>query len=620
MAAQDVEKLKKMAADAMAVVSEHDIVVFSKSWCPYCRTAISTLQDARIPNVKVVEVDNLGYSLADEANYMQALKSHLPLPGGEGTGEHRVPQLIVKQKYIGEFDDIIDEKGGNVLQPAIVELFKEFAEAEPAGDFAYDLFIVGGGSGGCAAAFEASKTAGLKVAVADFVKPASGPFGTTWGVGGTCVNVGCIPKKLMHIAATMGDVNKIDAESFGWKSGSTPEHSWAKLTESVQGYIKGSLNEGTIAGFKANGIAYYNKYATLVDRHTILLTDADGSTETVTAKYIMLSAGGRPNDGGFEGAELCISSDDLFWLEKPPGKTLVVGAAYIALECGGMLSGMGYEVDVMVRSVLLRGFDQECVGKIGDYMEHHGTNFLKKCSPTKFVKGQEKAVGCHFKNGATGEESYQEYDTVLLAIGRKGEAAKLGLDNAGVWYSAKTGKVEAPCERTNVPNIYCVGDLVEDRLELTPVAKVAAKKVVKKLFAHDTKTMNYGNIATTVFTPLEYGMVGYTEDQAKEKFGADVEVVTKEAHPLEWALSPGRANDANNGFFKVIVNTKNDKIIGFHMLGPNAGEVLQGMALAIKAGATKEMLDDTVGIHPTTAETMTMLSGAPAIKGVACAT
>lgn len=282
-----------------------------------------------------------------------------------------------------------------------------------------------------------------------------------------------------------------------------------------------------------------------------------------------------------------------------------------------MLTGMGYDVDVMVRSVLLRGFDTECVKKIGDYMESHGTKFKRKCTPQKFVKGNEKAVGCHYKNSETGEEAYEEYDTVLLAIGRKGEATKLGLQNAGIWFSERSGKVEAVCERTNVPNIFCIGDLVENRLELTPVAKAAGKKVVRRLFSHASKAMDYGNIATTVFTPLEYGMVGLSEEQCLEKFGADgFQKITKVAHPLEWALSPGRQHD--EAFMKVLVRSSNDKIVGFHMLGPNSGEVLQAMALAVKAGATKEMLDDTVGIHPTTAETMTMLSGAAPTKGVVC--
>jgi thioredoxin reductase (NADPH) len=279
---------------------------------------------------------------------------------------------------------------------------------------------------------------------------------------------------------------------------------------------------------------------------------------------------------------------------------------------------MGMDVTVMVRSMLLRGFDRECVDKIGAYMEHHGTNFSMGAQPTRFVQGTEKAVGCHFTQG--GAEKYEEYDTVLLAIGRTGEAAKLGLANAGVWFDERNGKVEAVCERTNVPNIYCIGDMVQNRIELTPVAKMAGKKVVRRLGGETSLSMNYFNVATTVFTPLEYGMVGYTQDEALEKFGEDgMTVITKVAKPLEWALSPGRDNDANKAFFKVIVQNSNNKIIGFHMLGPNAGEVLQGVSVAVRAGATKEDLDECIGIHPTTAEYMTMMSGVK-IAGIKCET
>merc|ERR1712216_402882 len=366
-----------------------------------------------------------------------------------------------------------------------------------------------------------------------------------------------------------------------------------------------------LEGFKANGIDYYNKYGTLVDRHTISLKDADGNVETKTAKYILLSAGGRPNKGpttpasppggGFPGADLCISSDDLFWLQEAPGKTLVVGAAYIALECAGFLTAMGYDTTITVRSMLLRGFDRESVDRIGDYMAAHGAHFEMGAEPTRFEPGTERKVRCYYMQN--GEEKHEEYDTVLLAIGRNGEAAKLGLENAGVWTNGS--KVDAPCERTNVPNIFCIGDLVANRLELTPVAKVAGKKVVKRLFGGKLGAMDYTGVATTVFTPLEYGMVGMTSEQATEKFGPDgFTSITKEAKPLEWALTPERDNAANKAFFKVLVNNGNDKIIGFHYLGPHAGEILQGVAVAIKAGAKKEHLDDTIGIHPTTAETM----------------
>ncbi|CAE7036234.1 SEP1 [Symbiodinium sp. CCMP2592] len=486
----------------------------------------------------------------------------------------------------------------------------------PPGAYDFDLFVLGGGSGGCAAALEAARDKTKKIAVADFVKPS--PQGTTWGVGGTCVNVGCIPKKLMHIAATKKeDIHDLASYGFRQKSdGGVVDvtHDWQEMCKGIQGYIKESLNQGMLDGFEANGIKYYNKYAALKDRHTIQLDDGQGGIETVTANYIMLAAGGRPNHGGYPGAdEHCISSDDLFWIKEAPGKTLVVGAAYIALECAGFLNGLGYDTTVMVRSMLLRGFDRECVDKIDLYMQKVGVKFIRGTVPDRFEKGTTKKVKAIWKKGD--QEFSDEFDTVLLAIGRTGEGAKLGLENAGVSYSPKTGKVAAPAEATNVPNIYCIGDLVENRPELTPVAKVAGKKVVHRLFQGDQEAMNYRLIATTVFTPLEYGMCGLNEEQCKEKYGDDgYTSYTKEAKPLEWSVVKHRSPDA---FFKVLVDNKSTRVVGFHVLGPNAGEITQAVGLAMKVGVTKNQLDDCVGIHPTLAETMTMLSGQK-IEGVVC--
>jgi len=453
-----------------------------------------------------------------------------------------------------------------------------------------------------------------KVAVCDFVKPS--PQGTTWGVGGTCVNVGCIPKKLMHIASGKGE-DAHDLASFGYtdKAGNKVElkHDWNVMCKNIQNYIKTQLNQGLLDGFAANHGDYYNAYGTLKDRHTIQLDDGKGGVQTKTAKHIMLAAGGRPNNGNYPGGdELCISSDDLFWMKEPPGKTLVIGAAYIALECAGFLTGMGYDTTVMVRSILLRGFDRESVDRIDAYMQKMGTKFIRGQTPDKFEKGTERKVKVTWGKGA----HVEEFDTVLLAIGRKGEGLKLGLENAGVKVN-QSGKVPAPAEMTNIPNISCIGDLVEDRPELTPVAKVAGKKMVHRIFDGDDKAMNYTLVPGTVFTPLEYGMCGLTEEQAKEKYGEDgYTKFTKDAKPLEWAIVPHRSPD---GFFKVLVDNKSGKIIGWHMLGPNAGEITQAIGLAMKIGVKKEQLDELVGIHPTLAETMCSLTGKK-FAGVACDT
>jgi len=467
--------------------------------------------------------------------------------------------------------------------------------AEPTYD--YDLFVIGGGSGGLAAAKQASDL-GAKVAVADFVKPS--PAGTTWGLGGTCVNVGCIPKKLMHISALYREIQG-DAHGIGWETKSS--HSWENMLQSVNNYIK-SLNWGSKTDLRTKGVKYYNSYATFKDAHTIDLDNGKGKLETATAKYILIACGGRPTYGDVPGTkECCVSSDDIFWMKKAPGKTLVVGASYIALECAGFLAGFGFDVTVMVRSILLRGFDQDIAGMIGDYMESHGVKFAKEMVPSKFEKMPNGQVKVYVKDA-----EYGVYDTVLMAIGRTGCAGLLNLEAAGVPYN-KNGKVTCnDNDQTCVPHIYAIGDVIEGKPELTPVAIQAGKLLCKRLFSGSTKKMDYMDVATAVFTPLEYGCVGYSEDEAKTKLGKDrIKVYHATAQPLEWNLNHERKNDM--GYMKLVcdVNEK-EKVIGIHITGPNAGEIIQGLAVAIRCGVTKEHFDDCVGIHPTYAESYTTMT------------
>ena len=220
-------------------------------------------------------------------------------------------------------------------------------------NYDYDLFVIGGGSGGLSTGRAAAEL-GAKVAVADFVKPT--PKGATWGLGGTCVNVGCIPKKMMHYAATLADARK-DMKEQGWKIDDAEKPDWNKMVETIQSEIM-SLNWGYKMDLMKQKCKYYNSFASFVDPHTIKLVNAKNEEETVTADKIVISCGGRPSYPDIPGAkELGITSDDLFSLQQAPGKTLVVGASYVALECAGFLTALGYDTTVMVRSILLRGFD-----------------------------------------------------------------------------------------------------------------------------------------------------------------------------------------------------------------------------------------------------------------------
>ena len=253
----------------------------------------------------------------------------------------------------------------------------------------YDLIVIGGGSGGLAASKEAARL-GKKVAVCDFVVPS--PAGTSWGLGGTCVNVGCIPKKLMHQAALLGEAVQ-DAKSFGWEvEKKEVKHNWTKMVEEIQSHI-GGLNWGYRVALREKEVTYLNEFAEFIDEHKLKTVNKKGKEKEITADKFIIATGGRPKYPDIPGVENGISSDDLFSLPHNPGKTLLVGASYIALECAGFLAALGCDTTVMVRSILLRGFDQQMAVKIGDYMEEHGVNMIRECVPSSIERIEEGAPG-----------------------------------------------------------------------------------------------------------------------------------------------------------------------------------------------------------------------------------
>jgi thioredoxin reductase (NADPH) len=479
--------------------------------------------------------------------------------------------------------------------------------------YEYDLVIIGGGSGGLAASKEAASY-GARVAVLDYVKPS--PAGSSWGLGGTCVNVGCIPKKLMHYAATLNSNRKMDAPHYGvgvtssqleeWMGMSQDvtgdEHSWELLRMNVQNHIRG-LNFKYRVDLREKNVTYLNLLGKFVDRHTLETVDKKGNKGTVTASRFLIAVGGRPTPLSCEGGDLAISSDDIFSLDRDPGKVLCVGASYISLECAGFLRGIGKDVTVAVRSILLRGFDRECADKIGEYMKSEGIKFREEVVPKKLVKTEGGRIAVTFSNDET-----EEFDTVLAAIGRMGDTEKLGLENVGISVNPNNSKISAKLEQSSVPNIYVIGDVMDGCPELTPVAIHAGRMLSRRLFGGlPTAFMDYRNVCTTVFTPIEYGTVGYSEDDAKAEYGEEnLEVYHKYFIPLEWSLSHSRAE--HQGFCKAIVEKATRKVLGLHYLGPNAGEVMQGFGTAMKLGCKFEDIIETVGIHPTTAEEFTTLS------------
>jgi len=462
--------------------------------------------------------------------------------------------------------------------------------------------------------------------VLDYVKPS--PLGNTFGLGGTCVNVGCIPKKLMHKAGMHGD-DIVAAERFGW-SVEGKSFRWEVLVEQCQAYIK-TLNFGYKSELKSERVEYINALGTMEDANTVALDfgpKKEAKNKSITADKILIAVGGRPAPLSCPGGEYALSSDDIFQTAANPGKVCVVGASYVALECAGFLTALGFDVTVLVRSILLRGFDQEMAELIRTYMARHGTKFVNGVTPTNVSK--DEATGKHTVtySGKDGKEVSEEFDSVFSGIGRWADTSKLGLDKAGV-KTNKNGEIPVDKEQTNVPNIYAIGDVIEGIWELTPVAIQAGKMLVNRLYGGSSLFMDYHTIPTTVFTPLEYGAIGYAEDAAIEKFGeAALEIYHTKFCPLEWSLGVIDYEDTEAFerieadktacFCKLIcLKNEDERVVGFHYCGPNAGELTQGFAVAMRLGATKLDFDMTIGIHPTTAEnfctmTVTKASGASA--------
>ncbi|XP_078410609.1 thioredoxin reductase 2, tandem duplicate 2 isoform X1 [Cetorhinus maximus] len=473
-----------------------------------------------------------------------------------------------------------------------------------AGKYEYDLLVIGGGSGGLACSKEAAQY-DRKVVVLDYVEPS--PKGTRWGLGGTCVNVGCIPKKLMHHAALLGGAIK-DAKNYGWDIPLPVQHDWGTMANAVQSHVK-SLNWGHLVQLQDRKVKYKNLKGVFLDKHTVQGESKQGEKTILTAENIVISTGGRPKYPlDVPGAELGISSDDIFWLQDSPGKTLIIGASYVALECAGFLTGVGLDTSVMVRSIPLRGFDQQMAHLVTDYLASYGTRIFWKCTPIKIEKLDNGKLQVIWKNLESDVEERESFDTVMWAVGRAPETGGLCLDKAGVQINPETGKIIVGAnEETSASHIYAIGDAAEGRPELTPTAIKAGKLLAHRLFGKSTELMDYDNVATTVFTPLEYGCVGLSEEEAVQRHGEDnIEVYHAYYKPLEFAVAE---RDATQCYIKMVCLREGDqRILGLHFIGPNAGEVIQGFALGIKCNATYSQLVSTVGIHPTCAEDVNKLN------------
>ncbi len=436
----------------------------------------------------------------------------------------------------------------------------------------FDLFTIGGGSGGVRAARFAAAT-GAKVAIAE----------ERW-FGGTCVNVGCVPKKLFSYAAHFRE-DFHDAAGFGW-SGPVPSFDWLTLIANKDKEIH-RLNGIYEQILGKAGVEIIKGRATLIDHHTV-----EVAGRRITARHILVATGGKPQRDTRPGAaELGLVSDDLFFLPALPRRVLVAGGGYIAVEFAGIFNGLGSQVTQVYRGDLfLRGFDDDVRRFLKAEMEKKGIRLVFN----QIIERIEKTAGGQAVTFSDG--SVAEYDAVVYAIGRVPNVAGLGLEAAGVKLNDKGAIAVDRFSQTSVPSIHAIGD-VTDRVNLTPVALAEGMALVKTLFQGKPTAMDHANIPTAVFSHPPIGTVGLTEGQARREYGA-VDIYRSDFKPLKHTLS----GSGERTLMKLIVEPKSDRVVGAHMVGLDAPEILQGIGIALKAGATKADFDATIGIHPTAAE------------------
>lgn len=439
----------------------------------------------------------------------------------------------------------------------------------------YDLIAIGGGSGGIATVNRAS-IYGARCLLIEQDEL----------LGGTCVNRGCVPKKVMWYAASMNHWLH-DAKSYGFDANSKG-FDWQQLVEKREAYIR-NINAAYDKYLNKNGADIRIGKAILSDAHTV---DIDG--ELVTAERIVVAPGGSPRMPDFPGVEHAMSSDGFFELTEQPKKALVVGAGYIAVELAGVLQALGTDTTLAIRhEQFLREFDELLSTTLMSAMEKDGV-VIQKSFQTARIDKKDNTYS------VTGEDGLvlDGFDVVILAIGRTPNSQGLGLEAAGVEVDARGYIPVDTYQKTNIDSVFALGD-VTGQAELTPVAIAAGRRLADRIFDNQTdRHLNYDNIATVVFSHPPIGTIGLSEAQAREQFGDAVEVFTTSFTPMYAAFTEHRTPTA----MKLVVVGKEQKIVGCHLIGLGADEMLQGFAVAIRMGATKRDFDDTVAIHPTSSE------------------
>ncbi len=438
----------------------------------------------------------------------------------------------------------------------------------------FDLLVIGAGSGGVRAARVAASL-GARVAVVE-----RGPL------GGTCVNLGCIPKKLFVYGAHYSGEFR-DAAGFGW-SNAAPSFDWDTLRDNTGNEIK-RLNGVYQHLLETSGVEIHRGSAQLLDAHNV-----QAGAQRLTAERILIATGSRPFVPDWPGREHVITSDDAFSLKHLPARALIVGGGYIAAEFAGIFNGLGVKTEILYRgSLLLRGFDDGVRRFVASHFESQGIRVSCEDEPSDIQQCQN---GLAVRTGAG---RIIHTDLVLVATGRVPNSKGLGLRNAGVQLGERGEVLVGDAYQTSVANIHAIGDII-DRVQLTPVAIAEGAWLAGHLFGSGAAEPppDYSRIATAVFCQPPIGTVGITESEARERYGADVEVYESGFRPLKYTLT----DNAERTYMKLLVRKSDGRVLGVHMTGADAGEIIQGFAVALTAGATIAEFRATMAVHPTSAE------------------
>lgn len=440
--------------------------------------------------------------------------------------------------------------------------------------YQYDLFVIGAGSGGVRAARMAAGK-GQKVAVAE-----------DRHMGGTCVNLGCVPKKLFVYASEYQEAFH-DASSYGWTDQQKASFDWKVLLDNKNNEIS-RLNGIYNNLLEGSDVTIYNGRAKLIDAHTV---DING--EAVTAERILVAVGSKATVPTFPGNEHVITSDQMFHLTDLPKRLTIVGGGYIAVEFAGIMHGLGVEVTQLYRGdMFLRGFDNDVRNHLAEEMKKKEIDLRFNTNIAEVKKNADGTLQAILEDGS----SY-ETDCIFYATGRKPKTENLGLEEAGIEL-AKDGAIIVNEEyQSSVPSVYALGDVI-NRVQLTPVALAEAMYFVHTTYADGWRKVNYDLIPTAVFSQPNIGTVGLGEEEARERHGDDIEIFRSTFRSMKVSLTPRQEKT----LMKLIVRKSDQRVIGLHMVGHEAGEITQGFAVAMTAGATKEHFDATIGIHPSSAE------------------